>query len=357
VRERPVSGNYCVARVRPLLAALGLFAMSAFDPTRTPALPEKETLEAERADARASFSSRLRWANGRAVIALRVVLVIVWMLVPAAGFPAQPPAEPDQISAIRVRANDGTSLAVECAGAGPSLLIVHGGTGDRRRWEPLFPLLAPHFAVCAMDRRGHGESEAGATYSLQKEFEDVLAVVNALPGSVFVLGHSYGGVCALEAAFLTKKITKLVLYEPPLQDVDHTAVADAMDELIRAGRREEALVMFLQDIVMVSPTAMAAMKATASWQIRVAGVDIQTREIRALSGYRFDPKRIRTLHVPTLLLTGDQTASPQLKRAIRSLMDSLPQRSLYVFEGQEHSAMDNLPGLFSEIVTNFLLGK
>jgi pimeloyl-ACP methyl ester carboxylesterase len=182
-------------------------------------------------------------------------------------------------------------------------------------------------------------------------------VANGLPGPVFVLGHSYGGVCALEAAFLTKKVTKLVLYEPPLQDVDHTAVADAMDELIRAGRREEALKLFLQDIVMVSPTAIAAMMAQPSWQTRVAGVDIQTREIRALSVYRFDSKRVRSLHVPTLLLTGDQTASPQLKQAIRSLMNSLPQRSLYVFTGQEHNAMDNLPGPFSEVVTMFLLGK
>jgi pimeloyl-ACP methyl ester carboxylesterase len=279
------------------------------------------------------------------------------MVLPAAGFPAQPSAELDQMSATRVRAKDGTSLAVECTGAGPSLLIVHGGAGDRRRWEPLLPFLAPHFAVCAMDRRGHGESEAGTAYDMQKEVEDVLSVVNALPGSVFVLGHSYGGVCALEAAYLTKKIAKLVLYEPPLQDLDHSAVADAMDDLIRAGRREDALMMFLRDVVKVSPTAIAAMKAQPSWQIRVAGVDIQTREIRALSSYRFDSKRTRSLNVPTLLLTGDQTASPQLKQAIRSLMDSLPQRSLYVFEGQEHSAMDNLPGQFSEIVTVFLLGK
>lgn len=263
----------------------------------------------------------------------------------------------NQRSAIRLRANDGTSLAVECTGVGPLLLIVHGGSGDRRRWEPLFPLFAPHFTVCAMDRRGHGESEAGSNYSLQKEFEDVVAVVNALPGTVFILGHSYGGVCALEAAFLTKKITKLVLYEPPLQDLDHTAIADAMDQLIRAGRREEALITFLQKAVMMSPTEVAAMKAQSSWPARVAGVDIQIREIRALSGYSFDPERARTLRVPTLLLTGSKTASLQLKQAIRSLMDSLPDRSLYIFEGQEHSAMDNLTEQFVEVVTNFLMSR
>jgi pimeloyl-ACP methyl ester carboxylesterase len=208
-----------------------------------------------------------------------------------------------------------------------------------------------------MDRRGHGESEAGLNYSLRKEFEDVVAVINVLTGPVFVLGHSLGGVCALEAAFLTDKIAKLVLYEPPLQDLDHTAIAETMEQLIRTGNREEALLTFLQKIVMMSQTDIAKLKAQSSWPARVAGIDIQIREIRALSRYRFNPMDTKKLKVPTLLLTGSNTASPQLKQATRSLMDSLPNRSLYVFEGQEHNAMDNRPEQFAEVVTNFLLKK
>src|SRR5438445_1633620 len=201
-------------------------------------------------------------------------------------------------------------------GAGPSLLIVHGGTGDRSRWKPLLPLFASHFKVCAMDRRGHGESGAGPNYALTKEFEDVATVVNSLPEPIFVLGHSIGGVCALEAAFLTKKISKLVLYEPPLQDLDHTDVADRMESMIRAGNREQALLTFLREIVMISTAEIANMKARPTWPARVAGIDIQIREIRALSKYRFDAKRTRKLEAPTLLLTGSKTASPQLKQAI-----------------------------------------
>src|SRR5215471_7485172 len=136
------------------------------------------------------------------MMVIRLVSSVAWTVLLVTGSAEQALAARSLSPVIKVTANDGTSLAVECTGAGPSLLIVHGGTGDRRRWEPLFPLFAPHFAVCAMDRRGHGQSEAGASYSLQKEYEDVVAVVNALPGSVFVVGHSFGGVCALEAAFL-----------------------------------------------------------------------------------------------------------------------------------------------------------
>jgi len=205
-----------------------------------------------------------------------------------------------------------------------------------------------------MDRRGHGESEAGGNYSLSKEYEDVAAVVNSRTGPIFVLGHSIGGVCALEAAFLTNKISKLVLYEPPLQDLDHTAIVDRMEKMIQAGDREQALITFLRDIVMVSPEGIAAMKSQAVWPDRVAGIDIQIREIRAVSKYRFDARRIKELQTPTLLLTGSKTASPQLKQAINSLMDALPRRTVVVFEGQEHNAMDRIPEQFADAVMNFL---
>ncbi|HUS09195.1 MAG TPA: alpha/beta hydrolase [Pyrinomonadaceae bacterium] len=283
---------------------------------------------------------------------MRLAFILSCVLISATVPFSQTSNTPSHVSFVRSK--DGTRIAVECTGKGPSLLIVHGGTGDRSRWKPLLILFASNFTVCAMDRRGHGESEAGSNYSLRKEPEDVTAVVNSLSGPVFVLGHSIGGVWALEAAFLTNKISKLVLYEPPLQDLDHTAVAGRMEKMIQVGDREQALVTFLRDIVMLSPDEIAAMKRQAAWPGRVAGIDIQIREIRAMSKYRFDGKRMRTLTVPTLLLAGSRTASPQLKQATSSLMDTLPRRTLVVFEGQEHNAMDKIPQQFAETVTNIL---
>lgn len=258
-------------------------------------------------------------------------------------------------SLTTVRSKDETLIAVECAGAGPSLVIVHGGTGDRTRWTPLFPLFAPRFTVCAMDRRGHGASGNSPDHSLQREVEDVAAVVNSRPGTVFLLGHSYGGVCALEAAFPTKKVSKLVLYEPPLQNLDNSAVLARMGKMIQQGNRDEALVTFLREIVMISPSEVVAMKARPSWRGLLASIDSSIRQDRALTAYHFDPKRMSTLHVPTLLLIGSETASPQLKQAISGLLDSLPNRSLFIFEGQVHNAMDAVPQQFAEVVGNFLL--
>jgi pimeloyl-ACP methyl ester carboxylesterase len=257
----------------------------------------------------------------------------------------------------RVASNDGTLLAVECAGQGPSLVIVHGGIGDRTRWTPLFPHLTPSFTVCAMDRRGRGESGDSPDYSLQKEVEDVLAVVNSRSGPVYLLGHSFGALCALEAAYRTDKIQKLALYEPPLQERIDPALISKMERLIHEGNSEQALLIFLEGIVMIAPREVAAMRARPSWPTQVASISSSMRQIRAVAGYRFDADRVRTLNTPTLLLTGSETASPHLKQAIGVLMDSLPNRRLFVFDRQEHNAMDTVPDQFAQILKEFWLGS
>jgi pimeloyl-ACP methyl ester carboxylesterase len=260
-----------------------------------------------------------------------------------------------ETSTSNVVSKDGTPIAVEYAGTGPSLVIVHGGIGDHTRWKPLFPFLAPHFTVCAMDRRGHGASGDSADYSLRKEAEDVAAVVDSRPPPIFVLGHSYGGLCALEATFIAKNISKLVLYEPAVQERDRSAIASKMETLVRAKKREQALIVFLQEIVMISPEEIAAMRSRPNWTELVANVDSQIRQLRALDAYHFDPKRISDLSIPTLLLTGSKTASPYLKRGIDGLMAALPNRRLIVLEGQEHNAMEAIPEKFAATVSNFLL--
>lgn len=73
---------------------------------------------------------------------------------------------------LTVQSKDGTRIGMECAGAGPTVLFVHGGVGDRTRWTPMFSLLTARFTACAMDRRGRGASSDSPQYSLTKEAED-----------------------------------------------------------------------------------------------------------------------------------------------------------------------------------------
>jgi pimeloyl-ACP methyl ester carboxylesterase len=260
-----------------------------------------------------------------------------------------------QTSISTVASKDGTQIEIECAGAGPSLLIVHGGTGDRTRWTPLFPLLTPKFRVCAMDRRAHGKSGDTLPYSLQKEVDDVVAVVGAQPGPVFVLGHSFGAVCAFEAALQTEKIAKLALYEPPVRVGDHAEILARMEAMMRSGDRNGALVTFMSEIVMLSKDEVAAMRTRPTWAGLLTTIEYSVRQDRALTQYVFDATRARALRAPTLLMKGSKSASPEIKQSIDSLRETLPHQTLRIFEGQEHNAMDAIPEEFAATVSSFLL--
>ncbi len=256
-----------------------------------------------------------------------------------------------------VKSADGTPIVLETSGAGPNLVLVHGGVGDHTRWSKLLPMLTPRFTVSAMDRRGHGASGDSLDYSLQREAEDIACVIESRRGKVNVLAHSYGAMCAYEAAFLTKNVSKLVLYEPPFQVgerfIDLEALAQ-MEALIDHGRKEEALILFLSKIVRNRPTEIAAAKNAPSWKSRVADIHWSVREVRAVDTYKFDAARADKLRIPTLLLTGSETAA-QHKRAITALQNSLPIHQTHVFNGQGHNAIDTAPEQFARVVTDFLL--
>src|SRR5207253_10380171 len=117
---------------------------------------------------------------------------------------------------LETKSKDGTRIAFARSGDGPPLVLVHGTTADHTRWAPILGELEARFTVHAMDRRGRGGSGDAQDYSLEKEFDDIVAVVDSIGEPVHLLGHSYGALCSLEASLLTKNIRKLVLYEPPI---------------------------------------------------------------------------------------------------------------------------------------------
>ena len=135
----------------------------------------------------------------------------------------------------QIISQDGTQIGYERSGAGSPLVLVHGGTADHTRWAPVLPALNRHFSVYAIDRRGRGASGDAAAYTLEREFEDVTAVIEAIGGPVDLLGHSFGAVCALAAATRTPGVRRLVLYEPLPTGVAGSipaAVASHMETLL-----------------------------------------------------------------------------------------------------------------------------
>lgn len=109
-------------------------------------------------------------------------------------------------------------MAVWVEGEGPSMVLVHGSFGDHTAWTMPIAELREHFTTFAMDRRGFGASGDGRDYSIERDFEDVAAVIEAVAarsgGPVILWGHSYGANCAMGGANLSSTVHHLVLYEP-----------------------------------------------------------------------------------------------------------------------------------------------
>jgi pimeloyl-ACP methyl ester carboxylesterase len=255
-----------------------------------------------------------------------------------------------------VASKDGTSIAVWVSGRGAPLVLVHGTTADHSRWTPLLPPLEARFTVHAMDRRGRGGSGDAANYSLAREFEDVAAVVEAAGEPAFLLGHSYGALCALEAALRTSNLRKLILYEPPLPlegSVYPPGAVEKLQAILDRGAREEVVTTFYREVVCAPEAELEAIRAQPNWPARVAAAHTIPREMRIHEGWSFEPARLAGLRVPTMLLLGGASA-PLFARATEALARVLPNARTVVLEGQGHSAMNTAPERFLDEVVRFL---
>jgi pimeloyl-ACP methyl ester carboxylesterase len=253
-----------------------------------------------------------------------------------------------------IASRDGTPIAVWETGVGPPLLLIHGAAADHRRWAPVVPALAQHFRVFTIDRRGRGGSGDADDYGIEREYDDVAAVVEWVGPDTNVLGHSYGGMCALEAALRTDDIGKLILYEPPMGFlVSSPEVVQRLHELLDAGERDELVAFFMREVAGVADHQVEVMRSMQAWEARLAVAHTIPREERASRQYRFDPDRWRGVEVPTLLLEGGDSAAP-FKEADRALQAALPHCQIAVLPGQRHTAMDTAPELFLSEVLDFL---
>jgi pimeloyl-ACP methyl ester carboxylesterase len=184
----------------------------------------------------------------------------------------------------------------------------------------------------------------------------VAAVVDSLGEPVNLLGHSYGALCALEAALLSRNLRALALYEPPFAvagiEINSPELIERIDTLLRAGDRDEVVATTARQVAGQPPEVVAYMRAQPSWRARVAAAHTIPRELRAPNTYRFDPDRFRDLAVPTLLLNG--TESPPFFRVAEEALDQvLPDSRIVVMPGQGHGAMDTGVDLFTAEVLRF----
>ena len=256
-----------------------------------------------------------------------------------------------------ITSNDGTPIAYRRSGEGPPLVLVHGAAADHDRWRPVLPAFEERFTVYAIDRRGRGGSGDADDYAIEREFEDVAAVVNSIGEPVNLLGHSYGALCSLEVALRTRNVRKLVLYEPPIdvtgEGIYPSGVVDRMQAMLDAGDRDGVIVTTMREVAGVSPEVVEYMRSLPVWQARVAVAHTIPRELRANEAYRFDPERFGNLEVPTLLLIGGNSPA-SFEEAAKAVDEALADSRIVVMPGQGHAAMDTGTDLFTAEVLGFL---
>lgn len=261
-----------------------------------------------------------------------------------------------------VFSRDGTPIAFWTAGDGPPLLIVHGMTANHSSFDPLLPYLTPRRTVHVLDRRGRGASGDAASYTLEREYEDIVAVIDHLAdstgGPVALFGHSFGGLCAFGAALLTRNVSHLVLYEGwPVPDPTvlqpSGEVADRVEALLAGGDDAAALATFYREVVGMSDADLEAFRASPAWEDRVAAAATIPRELAAEGAGTIEPTAAAGLEIPVLLLVGSESPA-HLTTGVEELAESLPDVRIAELEGQQHLAYREAPALLAQTLLSFL---
>lgn len=242
-----------------------------------------------------------------------------------------------------VTSRDGTTIAFDRSGTGPALILVGGAFQQRvdQLFEPLAALLAPHFTVINYDRRGRGDSGDTLPYAVEREVEDIAALITTAGGSACVFGNSSGGNLALEAAARKLPITKLAMYEAPFNANDgppreQDDFAAQLNALLAAGRRGDAVAHFLTKAVGIPAEVVAQMRHAPVWPGMEAIAPTLAYDTTITGDNTLLTERASSVTVPTLVLDGG--ASPAwASNAAQAVVDALPNAQRRTLEGQTHN--------------------
>ena len=216
----------------------------------------------------------------------------------------------------------------------------------------LRPHLEGRFTVIAIDRRGRGDSTDAGDYSLERECDDVAAVVRDAGGGAFLFGHSYGGLVAAGAA-LRLDLPRLALYEPAMGGGLATPeTIDRWERLIEAGERDTVTREFLREIGGYDDDAIGLLESTPLWEARRQIVGTLPRELRAELAHRFGDWPLGSLGVPTLLLVGSDSPAWAV-RSVDAYADAMARAETRVLEGHGHGANLTGPDLLAAELTDF----
>jgi pimeloyl-ACP methyl ester carboxylesterase len=244
-----------------------------------------------------------------------------------------------------VTSKDGTIIAYEQSGQGPALVVVGGVLGDHHQQAGLAALLAEHFTVYNIDRRGHGESGFTAPYAVEREVEDIDALITEACGSAFVYGTSGPGVLCMEAAArgLSPKMKKLAVWEPPYF-VDNSRpplphnYMEQLTSLLREDRRGDMVELWMTSAVGMPAEFVAQMRTQPWWPAQEALAHTLIYDAILTGDFSLPKERIAKATAETLVIDGGTV--PWISQAAQVVADTLPHAYRRTIAGQPHNVAD-----------------
>jgi pimeloyl-ACP methyl ester carboxylesterase len=246
----------------------------------------------------------------------------------------------------KVTSSDGTHIAFDRLGEGPPIILV-GGTLEQRAMDSetsrlaALPLLAQHFTVFHYDRRGRGDSTDTQPYDVEREIEDIEALIDEAGGSAFLSGISAGAALAFEAALaLEGKVKKLAMYDAPYNDdaAARQATRDFRKRLTQAiaeGRRGDAVGLFMM-LVGLPPEDVEGMREHPMWPMWEAVAPTIAYEVAVVGEDASVPtERAANLAVPALIMEGG-ASGPAMHITATALANAIPDAQHRTLEGQTH---------------------
>ena len=247
----------------------------------------------------------------------------------------------------RVQSADGTTIAFDKSGKGPAIILV-GGAFEQRALDTgtaqlaALPLMAQHFTVYHYDRRGRGDSTDTQPYAVEREIEDIEALIDDAGGSAFVVGQSSGAALAMEAApELGDKVQKLAMYEPPYNSDDTARQAwrdyrKKLNDLLAANRRGDAVGLFMMLLGMPAEH-LEGMHQHPMWPMFEAVAPTLAYDAAVLGDDASVPiERVAAVAVPTLIMDGGATPFPFMHVTALALAKAIPNAQHRTLEGQTH---------------------
>lgn len=249
----------------------------------------------------------------------------------------------------------GVSIGMFVEGQGVPVVMVHGSISDHQTFDALVRAAQPWLMTFRMDRRGFGASGDAAGYSIERDYEDVSAVVAEVARRtgtrVALFGHSYGANCALGGAAASAHVSHLCLYEPSLGLQYPQGCIESIEAAIASGHRDQALGTVLSTVLSMTPDEIDTYRRSPTWPDRLRSAHTVPRECRIEQDLSFESTRWN-VGCPTLVMVGSGTTD-DLASIARKAVAAIEGADLAVLKGLDHLGPKLAPTAVAERLVAF----